>query len=97
MDEKLILKILIAIPTNQWVAIENVPVDGVNGNMLDELHQSGLLHSEWRSQPGNETHYRRSPNGTDWIRNYRSQKRLGWMTLLILLLTLVLVVKAFLQ
>ena len=73
MDDKLILKILRAVPTDKWVFPEDVPVDGVTGDMLYELHQSGLLHYEWRNLPYDKKHYRRTPAGSDWIRDYNIQ------------------------
>ena len=95
MDDKLILKVLTSIPDDQWIEEKDMNVDMPKGT-FSYLAEMGLL-----SYNGNVTgtaRYRRNRVGNDWIRNYRSHHYFFWtmvMTGVILLLTLVLVVKAF--
>ena len=73
MDDKLILKILTAIPTNKRIAQDEVCVDGITADMLYELQQHNLLDKP-QGTIYNPTH-RRTFAGSEWIRTYHSQNR----------------------
>jgi len=76
MDDALIHKILIAIPSLKWVSIESMSVDGITDNMLQELCQLGLLDTAQYEMPGNKKHYRRTDAGNAWLLDYPIRQRL---------------------
>ena len=69
MDDKLILKILTAIPPEGW-NLEKMPVEGVTSDMLYDMREHGLL----RRPPG-EARYYITVAGSEWVRTYHSQNR----------------------
>ena len=69
MDEKLILKILSAIPPD-GLNIEKSPVEGITGDMLYALREHGLL----RRPIGEECYYI-TVAGTEWIRKRHHKKQ----------------------
>jgi len=100
MDDEIILKALSFLSTDDYID-HNVCREGLPEGTFAYLCKTDLIESN--SGVTGIFRYRRTPAGNQWIQDYHRRKQtdahqtwMFWMTFLILLLTLVLVLHAFL-
>jgi hypothetical protein len=76
MDDKIILKILEAIPADGGILFQDMHALGFQQNMLFEFEKTGLIRIDARV--GNSTiqnYYSRTLQGNNWIRERQNEQR----------------------
>jgi len=75
MIEKIILKILSAVPMDHEIAQKDIQhIIDISPGIFSRLWQDELIHREWRNTE-NESFWQRTVAGNNWIQDYHRKNR----------------------